>query len=740
MGKSALLSTAGSVFALMALQPAHAQQADASPDSESAQPDTDVVVVGTPPARYNAEAAEGVTGFDVPALNLPRVVVGLPEQILLDQQITQLDEALKNVSSVSRGQGFGATYDDLFSRGFRAVVIYRDGKRITFNQRNPTTQIERVEVLKGPGSMLFSAIEPGGAINIVTKKPQAEPRHFLNVLLDEYGKRYLLADLTGPLDAGGSLLYRVAASYENSDTFRDHKDVKRLVISPSLTWQPTDRDSLRLAYSYVDETLPIDRGAIVGTFADGSRRIIELPQSRDLGEPWQTNKMKGHNFDAQYDRTISDDWKFSIGYGYQNSKAKDLQLTYWDYYAEDTVIGGRSVAAGTLTRQVAANPQFDIASHQLNFRLTGKFDVAGMPYTLQFGGDGANIHQQTAEQQGFNETANIRSGGALFNVFAPVYGLTAPTGLELSRTSEDRNKYRGLYAQNMLEPAPGVFLIAGVRHDWFRVNSSSQRYDEGVPDRPPVSANRLWQGWSYQLGASYEFVKGLALYADRSTSLNVHPFFNYDPEAAPMRGTQWEAGLKGDILDKRLQFSINYFSITQTNIPTLNPDYDGTNNRYAFIGAARSRGVDLDLTVRLAEGMNVIASYSNFKYRVIEDGDPALQGKTSGNVAPRSFNIWGSYELKRGPARGLGFGTGLNHVAERFGDDENTWVLPAYTLWDAAAWYYLRVGDDQTVRLQVSAKNITNERWYVASDGDPFAPGAIVGQPRTFLFSAAYQF
>ncbi|MBO7942085.1 TonB-dependent receptor plug domain-containing protein, partial [Streptomyces sp. S9] len=128
-----------------------------------------------------------------------------------------------------RGDGFGGTNDDFFLRGFRRDNVYRDGRRLAANQRNPTTDIESIEVIKGPASLLFGAIEPGGVVNIVTKKPQAQPRRYLEATFDEYGKRHLLGDFTGALDGDGTLLYRLSASYEDSDTFRDGKQVERTV-------------------------------------------------------------------------------------------------------------------------------------------------------------------------------------------------------------------------------------------------------------------------------------------------------------------------------------------------------------------------------------------------------------------------------------------------------------------------------------------------------------------------------
>lgn len=698
-----------------------------------------VQVQGTAPARYRSADSASVLGADVPVFNTPRSVVVLPEQILLDQKVTQLDEALKNVSGVSRGDGFGGTNDDFFLRGFRRDNVYRDGRRIAANQRNPTTDIERIEVIKGPVSLLFGAIEPGGVVNIVTKKPQAQQRRYIEATFDEYGKRHLLGDFTGALNADGTLLYRLAASYEDSDTFRDGKQVERTVISPSLTWRPTDRDELSLTYDYFDETLPIDRGAIVGSYADGQRRIVKTPRSRSFGESWENSWSKGNAVDAQYQHRFNDQWDVAAGYTYQDTQSHDIQARAYDFYIDDTVIAGRNIPAGTLIRNVGGNAPFDVSSGQYNARVTGQLQPAGMKYTFIAGVDGGHTDTEAGQLNGDNELANIRAGRPLFNVFAPVYGNLRPNA-SLDRVSQTDLRFRGVYVQNVLQPTEALLLTAGLRRDWYEVASRNQRYADGRPDGAPVVADREWSDNSYQLGASYEVAKGLALYASRATSFTVHPFFNYDPRSLPQTGKQWELGLKGDLFEQRLQFTVSWFDLRKTNIPAFNPDSTGTLDQYRFVGEARSKGIEFDATLRITEGFNLIASYADFDYEITRDLDPALLGKTNANVAPRSGNLWGSYEFRDGALRGLGFGAGVNYVSKRFGDDDNTWQMPSYTLFDAGVWYYLPVGDRSSLRFQVTVKNIADKTWYYASDGDRFAPSVKIGDPRTALFSVAYQF
>ena len=719
---------------------ADAADPNAEASAENAADTLDTVqVVGTAPARYRSDDADGVLGVETPVFNTPRSVIVLPEQILLDQKITQLDEALKNVSGVSRGDGFGGTNDDFFVRGFRRDYVWRDGRRQSFNQRNATTDIERIEVIKGPASLTFGAIEPGGVVNIVSKQPQAQQRRYVELTLDEYGKRHVLGDFTGALDDAGTLLYRVATSYEDSETFRDDKNVERTIVSPSLTWLPTENDALTLRYNYYDETLPVDRGAIVGTFAGGERRIVDTPRSRSFGESWENSWSKGHSADLQYRHVFNPNWSIDAGYTWQSNDSHDRQVRAWDYYATDTVVAGRDIAAGTLIRNVGGNGPYDVSSRQYNFRVNGEFAPFGMDYHVVLGVDGGKTTIESGQLSGFNETANIASGAPLFNVFAPVYGLLSPDMTLAKRTDFDHD-YRGVFVQNVLKPAEGVLLTAGIRRDRYGVASLDQAYDDGQPDGAPVYADRDWSDNSYQLGASWEFVDGFALYASRATSFTVHPFFNDDPRSLPQSGAQWEGGLKGNLADDCVQFTLAWFDLTKTNIPTFNPDYDGTNQRYIFIGEARSKGIEFDTTLRLTRGLNVIASYADFDYEISKDPDPDLLGKTNANVAPRSGNVWGTYEFYEGAWKGFGFGAGVNYVSDRWGDDANTWKIPSYTLFDAGAWYYLPVGAASSLRFQLTVKNIGDKRWYYASDGDRFAPSVNIGQPRTALFSVAYQF
>lgn len=717
--------------------PAGAEAASAPDDATTLD---SVQVHGTAPARYHSGDSASVLGADVPVFKTPRSVVVLPEQILLDQKVTQLDEALKNVSGVSRGDGFGGTNDDFFLRGFRRDNVYRDGRRLAANQRNPTTNIERIEVIKGPVSLLFGAIEPGGVVNLISKKPQEQPRRYLEATFDEYGKRHLLGDFTGPLNADGSLLFRVAASYENSDTFRDGKQVERTVVSPSLTWRPTDRDELNLSVDYYDETLPIDRGAIVGSYADGERRIVRTPRSRSFGESWENSWSEGRAIDAQYRHRFNDQWDVALGYNYQTTSSHDLQVRAYDFYATDTVIRGRNIAAGTLIRNVGGNDPFDVDSGQYNARVTGQLEPFGMKYTVIAGIDGGRTKTRAGQLNGDNEQVNILTGRPLFNVFAPVYGNLRPTSAVLQKRADTELDFRGVYVQNVLQPSESVLLTAGLRRDWYEVASRNQNYDEGLPSGAASVADREWSDNSYQLGASYEFVDGLSVYASRATSFTVHPFFNYDPRSLPQTGKQSELGLKGDLFQDRLQFTLSWFDLRKTNIPAFNPDSTGPLDQYRFIGEARSKGFEFDATLRITEGFNLIASYADFDYEITKDPDPALLGKTNANVAPRSGNLWGSYEFRDGELRGLGFGAGVNYVSSRYGDDDNTWQIPSYLLFDAGVWYYLPVNDSSSLRFQLTVKNLADKTWYYGSDGDRFAPSVKIGDPRTALFSVAYQF
>ncbi|MEM9806084.1 MAG: TonB-dependent receptor plug domain-containing protein [Cyanobacteria bacterium P01_D01_bin.56] len=223
-----------------------------------------ITVTGEDTEDYRVPNASTATRTDTPILDIPASIQIIPQQVLEDQQVTRLDEALANVSGVTFGGTFVGTSLNFNVRGFDAPTL-RNGIRDFggFTGVNPAiTNLDRVEVLKGPASILYGEVQPGGVINLVTEQPLNEPTY--EIALQAGSREFFQPeiDLSGPLASDGSLLYRLNAAYSHDDGFTDfNEDLEQIFVAPVLTWQPSDRTRLTLEAEYLDDRQPFETGA-----------------------------------------------------------------------------------------------------------------------------------------------------------------------------------------------------------------------------------------------------------------------------------------------------------------------------------------------------------------------------------------------------------------------------------------------------------------------------------------------
>ncbi len=251
--------------------------------TEAAETEEDaiqVVVTGEQEDGYAVPNATSATRTDTPLRDIPRSIQVIPQEVLQDQAIARVTDALRNVSSVVQDGGFGGTSDQLNIRGFFAEIL-EDGFRANRPGFSETANIERIEILKGPAAILTGNVEPGGAINSIAKQPLEEPFYELELQAGNFEFVRSTLDLTGPLTDDRRLLYRLNLAYEHSDGFRDfERDVDRIFIAPVLTWRISDATSLTFDFTHLRDDRPFDRGLL----AIG-RGIIDIPVERFLGEP-----------------------------------------------------------------------------------------------------------------------------------------------------------------------------------------------------------------------------------------------------------------------------------------------------------------------------------------------------------------------------------------------------------------------------------------------------------------------
>ena len=242
---------------------------------------------------YVVDDGTTATRTDTPLKDVPQSIQVVPQRVIEDQQASDLQETTRNVSGVFQGNT-AATVDRFFIRGFNQVVFLRDGFRDENEQIRETANLERVEVLKGSASVLYGTLEPGGIINLVTKKPLEDPLYSAKLSVGSFNTAEPSIDLGGPLNKDKTFLYRLNVLYENREVFRDFdENVERTFIAPALTWKIGDKTDITFNFEYLNDKRPFDRGIVA--IEDG---IADIPFERVLGEPDDFNKTE--SFDTGY--------------------------------------------------------------------------------------------------------------------------------------------------------------------------------------------------------------------------------------------------------------------------------------------------------------------------------------------------------------------------------------------------------------------------------------------------------
>jgi len=664
---------------------------------------------------YNRVNASSATKTDTPIMDTPLSIQVVPKAVLDDQQAIRVGDALRNVSGYFDSRGEEYVYDTAYLRGFSTDSRqYIDGLR-DLPQSHSLAMIDRVEVLKGPAGALYGRMEPGGLINYVSKRPLDKPYYSLQQQFGSFDLYRTLADATGPVTKDGSLLYRVNMEYLRSNSYIDVVNKERGFIAPSLTWKISPRTQLDLDFRYHDVNGPTTFGVpAIGT------RPANLPISRFIGEratdDGDSSLIHGG---LSLTHAFSDDWKLNakVGYNYERQFSAgtfidrlteatgDASLFYSDYdYTEDSIQG--------------------------IINLTGKFNTYGLEHTLTLGGDIYKTDGRTNSSYFLCDACGT-SFPSPINIFQPQtydrpgINLAAETS---SPMSSSRTSWWGLYIQDQVTISDDWHLLFGTRYD--QAHSSSDWAD--VTDDGEFSP---------RVGLLYRPLNWLSLYANYVKAMNAANTNRLVPGAQrrPEMSEGWEAGVKGEWWDGKLNAGMTYYELTKKNVSHSSPDAalaaQGFN---VLVGEGRSQGIEFDVSGRITDYWSVIGTYT-FTSTLFTKDTTDIQGKQFANVPEQAASLWSKYDFGGLGWQGLWTGAGVYLAGERQGDRANTFQLPGYTRVDAALGYAFKAGPSK-VSLQFNVDNLLDKRYYSASTWETRSFGSQPGMPRTFLGSVRVEF
>ncbi|MBR8827411.1 MAG: TonB-dependent siderophore receptor [Gomphosphaeria aponina SAG 52.96 = DSM 107014] len=690
---------------------------------ETPREEIEVVATGEQQQEsYFVPNASTATGTDAPIMETPFSVKVVPQEVIRQQQAIRIQDVLSNVSGVVSGgssQGRGINFN---IRGFgtpsgSSVPVLKDGYRIygVFVPAPETANLEQVEVLKGPASILYGEIEPGGIINLVSKKPLPQFFNEIELQVGEWGLVRPRFDLTGPIDSNGNLLYRLNGLYKHEWSFRDFdRAMERYSVAPVLAWKIGNNTDVLFSVEYINDTGPADFGLV--KYGDG---VAPIPRTRVINNPDDTVDTDSLSAGYSFEHRFNENWKLRNSFRYLSYNFDFSVVALPGFFADDR----------TFVR-FWANQGGQQRSYSFYTNAVGKFATGSINHELLVGID--LNHSEDRITTRFGEESPI-------DIFNPDYNIVPkPLRSELPLFGDTTNEADrlGIYLQNQVYFLDNLILVAGVRYDTVTLKTTNAQTD--LTDAG--ESEQTDDAFIPRVGLLYRLIRELSLFANYSQSFRPSTQTTASGEALePERGKGFEVGVKTELFQKKLLATLTYFDITKENVVVTDPA-----NPFFSIAAGeqQSQGFELDVTGEILPGWKIIASYSYIDAKVTEDTDPSLVGNRLFGVPYNMASLWMTYEIQSGALQGLGFGAGLNYVGDRFGDLANTYTVGDYFIGNAAIFYQRDCPRGKACghryRFALNFRNISDADYIEAVAG--IDSSIEPGQPFTVIGSFSVEF
>ncbi|MDE1168692.1 MAG: TonB-dependent siderophore receptor [Pseudomonas sp.] len=680
---------------------------------------------------YNATHSQIATKTSTALLETSQSVSVVTRQQMDDQGAQTVSQTMRYTPGVLTNP-YGAThrYDYVAMRGFNdgsVDNIYLDGLKSMGDSGTYSTMqvdpyfLERVDILKGPSSVLYGRSSPGGLVALTSKKPLFAPYHEIQATVGTQGQRGVGFDFSGPVDEDKRIAYRLTGLTHQSDTQFDHNEEKRYALAPTLSIDFTEDTSLTLqAYLQHDP----EGGYHGGLPADGAlhqRNGQRISEHFFEGEPSIDQYSRDQqSFGYQFEHRFNDVFTARQNFRYLDSKVSLDQV-----YA----YGWTTPTSNELNRYYSG------ASEKLH-----AFIIDNMLQAEYFTGAAKHTTLLGVDYQRRKTVVDWASGSlAPIDAFNPVYGNAAISYYDPTSYLR-RLQQTGVYLQDLIELDKWRFSL-GVRQDWVKTSDENRVAEYNRPLGTEISDDRT--KLTSRAGALYLFDNGIAPYISYSESFNPNSYSDAAGNPlAPTDGTQWEAGLKYQPPGSENLFTASVFRIDQENLATKLPQ----ENFYRAIGAVRSQGVELEAHVQVTDNLKLLGSYtftdleySKSMISTLSTADDVIENKgNSPAQAPRHMaSVWADYKFASGVLDGLRLGGGVRYVGYSWADAENTEKVPAYTLFDASVGYDLGKVGLKGVDVRLNANNLTNESYIATCASLNFC---YQGEERNVAATVSYQF
>ena len=698
------------LFSLLFIAPlVQAADANTAKDGETLTVIADPTAVAEATNGYQPLNTSTATLTTMPMLDIPQVVNTVSDKVLADQHATTLDEALYNVSNVVQTNTLGGTQDAFVRRGFganRDGSIMTNGLR-TVLPRSFNAATERVEVLKGPASTLYGILDPGGLINVVTKRPEKTFGGAISATSSSFGGGTGQVDVTGPID-GTRLAYRLTGEYQDEDYWRNFGNERSTFIAPSLTWFGDDA-TVTVLYSHRDYKTPFDRGTI---FDLNTKQPVNVDRNTRFDEPFNITDGQSDLAQLNAEYRLNSQWTAKFDYSYSQDKYSDNQARVMAYDAK----------TGNLTRRVDATQGSTQRMHSTRADLQGNVDIAGFYNEILTGVSYENYDLLRTDMM---RCKNVKG----FNIYHPVYGKLDKCTTVSAADSDQTLKQESYsaYAQDALYLTDKWIAVAGMRYQYY-----TQYAGKGRPFN--VNTDSRDEQWTPKLGLVYKLTPSVSLFANYSqTFMPQSSIASYIGDLPPETSNAYEVGAKFDLFDG-VTANIALFDIHKRNVLYTESIGDETIAKTA--GRVRSQGVEVDLAGSLTANTNIIASYGYTDAKVLENPDYA--GKPLPNVPRHTGSLFLTYDIHNAFAGNtLTLGGGGHGVSRRSATNGADYYLPGYFVADAFAAYKMKL--QYPVTLQVNVKNLFDKTYYTSSIATNNL-GNQIGDPREVQFTVKMEF
>lgn len=660
--------------------------------------------------------------------DLPQSVQEIGNEVITQQQSVRLSDVVKNINGVYVSSARGGAQESFYGRGYdlSANNMFKNGFRFNSGSIPEVSSLERVEVLKGSAALLFGNVSPGGILNMVTKMPNFKRGGEVSMQMGSYSFYKPSIDFYGPLNK--AIAYRFVGSYENSESFRDVVKKERYYINPSFLFKINSRTEMVLQGDFMNDNWTPDFGTgIIG------KKIIDLPRNTYLGATWSNGNTKQATVSNLLTHTINSNWKFNFNSSFQhfNRTSKGTERV-------------QPATDGSWSRPLGQNKNVEkIVSNQAS--LQGNFNTGKIKHQFFTGLDFENAF---TDAYTFVFTPPTYGSGNVFDFENFDQGGAIPNARNSRIVKTDTQRF-GVYAQDLISITDKIKFLAGLRWSWQEVEADTYDYPVAGGEVLTVAPKRKDQAFTPKAGLVYQPVSSVSLFASYANSFTPNSGTTVSGEALEASIIdQFEFGVKKEFLDGKLTSNVTLYQIVNSNLAqTAEFKANGTLNTDTSIkvlsGETTSKGVEVDITAKPIEGLNIIAgySYNDMRYtKTTGTNGSFIEGDRVVRTPASTANLSFFYTLQTGKLKGVAFGALANYVGDRFGGWNDNYVvsnagvvtftdreipIKGYTTIDLSMGYTWK-----NLSVLVKLSNITNELNYTVHENysvNPIAPRQVLG-------------